>query len=152
MPVPTQVRRLRGRSLALSLTVAALLAATLAVGWQLVGAPAGPVELSGPWSWLPMLVFGAACAAAGLLWGRLERHAQLRQATQSQQALAELTEGWIWRSDEQHRVVSWRPPPAHRPPPGPNNCPPGSCCTPTSRWPTPCPAPVPCWRGWTRRP
>lgn len=111
MPVPPQARRLRGRSLALSLTVAALLAATLAAGWQLVGAPVGPGELSGPWSWLPMLVFGAACAVAGLLWGRLERHAQLRQATQNQQALAELTEGWIWRSDAQHRVVSWRPPP-----------------------------------------
>jgi hypothetical protein len=65
MPVPPQARRLRGRSLALSLTVAALLAATLAAGWQLVGAPVGPGELSGPWSWLPMLVFGAACAVAG---------------------------------------------------------------------------------------
>ncbi|MCA6217946.1 hypothetical protein KGA65_15540 [Ideonella sp. B7] len=111
MPVLPPARRLHGRSLAVAVAVAAVLAASLAVAWHLAGAPTGPQELAGPWSWLPMLVFGAACGLAGLLWGRLERHAQLRQATQSQQALAELADGWIWRTDARHQVVAWRPPP-----------------------------------------
>jgi signal transduction histidine kinase len=106
---PIPARRFSGRSLAATLIVVVIVA-LMGLMWWLPTTASTPEHPGGPWVWLPMLSFGVACGLAGLLWGRLERSSQLRQATQGMQAMVELSDTWVWRTNANHEVTHWRPP------------------------------------------
>ncbi|MFZ2987347.1 sensor histidine kinase [Ideonella sp.] len=105
----TPVRSATGRKLALAVIAAGLLALlAAAMGW-LAHASASSAAAQ-HWVWVPMLAFGGVCSVAGWLWGRQGLATRLRDAAIGQQALAELADNWVWQTDAQHRLVSWRPP------------------------------------------
>ncbi|MBI5269493.1 MAG: hypothetical protein HY856_07420 [Burkholderiales bacterium] len=99
--------RRRGRGLPAALLLSAALAAAVALVWQLAAPAALPTAASG---WLAMLVFGAACAGAGIAVGHQRASARLRDARWRQHSAAQLVDAWWWESDTQHRLRQWRPP------------------------------------------
>ncbi|MEK8047722.1 sensor histidine kinase [Ideonella margarita] len=98
------VRRVQGRGQVAALAVAAVLALLLA--WWLLGRG----DVAALWLVLPWLGFGAACAAAGALWGRNQGAFELREARLDRQVLGDLADTWIWQTDAGHRLTQWRPP------------------------------------------
>lgn len=95
-----------------ALTVLAVLAVGGASWWA--GAMSRQAEpqptAASALSWATLLLLAAACTAAGYLWGR-ERHAATLRATRlREQALAQLADTWLWRTDAEHRLNEWRPP------------------------------------------
>jgi signal transduction histidine kinase len=101
------VRAHTGSARITALAMAGLLAACGVLIWLLMTwAPASPAV----WLWMPWLGFGAACAAAGALWGRQAAAAQLRQERLQRQALSDLADTWLWQTNAAHELVLWRPP------------------------------------------
>jgi len=106
--LPARFRCL-GRGLTVALVASALIAAAVALLWQL----AVPTTTSAPapaYAWLAMLAFGAACTGAGLAWGHQRTAGRLLEARQRQQLASQLVDAWLWESDAQHRLRQWRPP------------------------------------------
>ena len=77
------------------------------VSAQALAAPAP----SGAWGLLMWLSFGVACAAAGAFWARHLSRPQRQQAQADVQTLTALSDHAVWRTDAQHRLISWRPTP-----------------------------------------
>lgn len=100
----------RGRGIAIALVVSALISGVVALVWQLA-VPSTTAPASSH-AWLAMLAFGAACAGAGLAWGHQRTHAQLRDARLRHQLATQLVDAWLFETDAQHRLRTWRPPPA----------------------------------------
>ncbi|MBN8489196.1 MAG: hypothetical protein J0M20_15910, partial [Burkholderiales bacterium] len=82
-----------------------------ALVWPWASGDARLGDAAGPWTWLPMLAFGAACGLAGLLWGRQHAERQLGEQRQALQRTEQLIDAWYWESDPLHRLTLWRPPP-----------------------------------------
>jgi signal transduction histidine kinase len=102
---PVRARAERGRITTLAL--AGLLVAGIALSWAL---PVLPPATPGHWLWLAWLGFGAACAAAGALWGRQGAIQPLREERLLRQAMAELADSWQWQTDASHALTHWQPP------------------------------------------
>eukprot|EP01036_Dinobryon_divergens_P005543 gene5543-7333_t len=93
-------------------TLMAVLALGIASWWAGALSHAGqdlPIAAS-VLGWATLVALAFACTAAGFLWGR-ERHAvALRDARLREQALTQLAETWLWRTDAEHRLSEWHPP------------------------------------------
>jgi len=82
------------------------------------GGPAPATSLSLALSGIALPLLLVTLAVGGLAWGwvrqarRVQRDLarQLQAARAEQHALAGLLDLWQWRSDAEHRIVSWRPP------------------------------------------
>ncbi|NDY89943.1 sensor histidine kinase [Ideonella livida] len=65
----------------------------------------------GAWLWLTVVSVAALAAWAGWQAGRQARREELRRAAADRQALEELAPQWLWRSNADHQLQLWRPPP-----------------------------------------
>jgi signal transduction histidine kinase len=100
-------------SRALAQTVAAgdAAAASAAVGaTSLQQAPQGVLAMAMALT-ATALGLAALCAGAGWWWAHQRYSQPLAAARQELQLLLQLTDAWVWQTDADHRLRSWRPPP-----------------------------------------
>ena len=57
-----------------------------------------------------LVLVAAACTAAGVLWARQSDAQRVHDARLQYQHLLQLTDGWVWQTDAQHRLVRLQPP------------------------------------------
>jgi signal transduction histidine kinase len=79
----------------------------------LAGCSTAPGSSQGPaWGFvtLALLLVAGAAFASGLLLGRQRLAQSLREARDQQRHLIELHDAWLWRTDAQHRLLSWQGP------------------------------------------
>jgi signal transduction histidine kinase len=113
-PAPAMARSL-GRSRLnwlVGLAVLALLALGSASWWaSALLQPGDRLPLAtAALGWATLLGLAGACTAAGFLWGRERQAAALRAARLREQALTQLSDTWLWRTDAEHGLAEWRPP------------------------------------------
>jgi len=84
----------------LALCAAAVVAAILATQEAGLGA----------FAMVALVLVAAACTAAGTLWARQTDARRLHEARLQYQHLLQLTDGWVWQTDAQHRLVRLQPP------------------------------------------